>query len=311
MKNKKLDILAVFLILVLVLSITGCEQEAAPTDTNSGETPSKDASSPSKPTSDTEDKQDSSAVDISSLEIGSIVIDPSWEWEFRTGWNYVTQDDDITAPVTWIVVAKDHYDSGVTLLSEYLLGYFPFDTSVISTGHIAGQNHWGNSGTDTANEGIRPWLNSTGIHEGEGFYNAFSENFKSVVLPTTVPNREYENGENYTTSDNVFIPSSAELGDTVFEESYEIGKVYEYFINAEDDLRATKIKEDNFNRDYWLRNPITKGYRVVGEVYEYGFFVQTFADTEGVGVRPVVNISNGTKVSAEPNEDGIYVIKYN
>ncbi len=77
-----------------------------------------------------------------------------------------------------------------------------------------------------ADFGLRPWLNSTGIHAGEGFYRAFSENFRSAVLNSDLPNREWQNGSDYSTQDKVFIPSTTELGDTKHEETYPIGSVY-------------------------------------------------------------------------------------
>ncbi len=308
MLNKKFHILLTIFIVILVFSITGCEQEASLDDNGSEQT--SDPSETSNPSEDdTSNKGDT--IDIASLEVGSVVMDPSWEWEFRTDWDFVAKEDDTTGPVTWIVVAKDHYGPGVTLLSENLIGYHVYDNWQLSNGLIAGRNNWSITGTETATKGLRPWLNSNEIHEGEGFYNAFANNFKSIVITTEVPNIDGETGENYTTSDNVFIPSSAELGVTEFEETFELGSTYEYFIDADDDKRVAKIKDDDWNRNYWVRNPVTRGYRVIGSIYEYGFFVQEFADHNGTGVRPVVNISSGTQVSSEPNENGVYIIKYN
>jgi len=307
--SKKLNIFLLLLIVVLVFSITGCEQEAAPSENEPEQT--SDPVKTSDPSDDSKTGSSEETVDISSLEVGSIIMDPSWEWEFRTEWDYVLSDGDTTSPVTWIVVAKDHYSSGITLLSENLIGYHVFDNWMLSNGLVAGRNNWENTGTDTATKGLRPWLNSNGVHEGEGFYNAFSDNFKSIVITTEIPHIDGETGENYTTSDNVFIPSSAELGVTDFEETFEIGSTYEYFIGSDDSKRVAKIKDDNWNRNYWVRNPVTRGYRVIGAIYEYGFFIHEFADHNGTGVRPVVNISGSTKVSSEPNENGVYIIKYN
>ena len=72
---------------------------------------------------------------LGELNIGDKVVDNSWEWEHRTGpdrWDGVPYSGTgVTMPVTWIVVAKDHYgpNSGVTLLSEELIGKFMFDNS--------------------------------------------------------------------------------------------------------------------------------------------------------------------------------------
>jgi len=258
------------------------------------------------------DNNSGGTIDIGLLEIGDRVMDTTWEWEYRTGYGYTAQENDVTAPVVWIVVAKDHYGTGsVTLLSENLLGYFTFDTSMLESGLVAGWGHWGDSGTGNAQQGIRPWLNSTGIHAGEGFYAAFSDAFASLVLDTEVLNKEYENGAEYTTSDKVFIPSSTELGDTEHMDTYEIGSVFEYFAGKGDDARTAQVKDDTWgDRTYWLRNPNTQGYRPVGAVYDRGFITNQFADFNNTGVRAVVNVSNTTKVSAAPDEEGIYIIKY-
>jgi hypothetical protein len=117
-------------------------------------------------------------IPIGDLPIGARVVDPSWEWEFRTGDNY--SGSGAVKPVTWIAVAKDHYDGlqpHVTLLAEELIGKHAFDDST-NRGSRYGLNHWGDSGINNASRGLRPWLNSSGIHSGEGFYRAFSESFK-------------------------------------------------------------------------------------------------------------------------------------
>lgn len=121
---------------------------------------------------------------LSNLNIGDRVVDNSWQWQFKTGEDYTYNSGDETKPVVWIVVAKDHYGtgSGVTLLSEELIGSYAFDNST-DRGSSYGSNHWGDSGTTNATRGLRPWLNSTGIHLNEGFYNAFSESLKAPLSP--------------------------------------------------------------------------------------------------------------------------------
>ena len=65
----------------------------------------------------------SSSNTISSLNIGDKVVDPNWSWEFRRGYGYTTYaESEETAPVVWIVIAKNHYmDNSVVLLAENLI----------------------------------------------------------------------------------------------------------------------------------------------------------------------------------------------
>jgi len=197
-------------------------------------------------------------IPIGDLPIGARVVDPSWEWEYRLGLNYSDEiEGDPTPPgevkpVTWIVVAKDHYEGlgpHVTLLTEDLIGLFAFDDSTDRDHEYAirGYNHWGESGTGNATCGLRPWLNSTGIHLGEGFYRTFSESFKQAVLTTTVPNKEWQNGSAYRTQDKVFIPSTTELGDKEHSVTYRIGDAYAFFTDAGDEERIAMMVGDRWH----------------------------------------------------------------
>jgi len=237
-------------------------------------------------------------IPIGDLPIGARVVDPSWEWEFRTGRDYAYEQGDETKPVTWIVVAKDHYeglDPHVTLLSEELIGRHAFDNSSHVTNR--GYNHWGESGThSSADRGLRPWLNSTGLHSGEGFYRAFSESFKLAVLTTTVPNKEWQNGSAYSTSDHVFIPSTTELGDSDHDWTYRIGSVYAYFSGAGDEERVARLGGDAWW--YWTRSPGTPyGYRVRYVSSAGAFNSLRVANNGSNGVRPALNLKSEILVS--------------
>lgn len=246
---------------------------------------------------------------ISKLKIGDKVVDTSWEWEFMRGYGYTPFGDTVKQSVVWIVVAKDHYGSGVTLLSENVIALYYFDASALTSGLLAGQNHWGKSGS-TSNYGLRPWLNSDKPHEGQGFYNAFSSQFKKIVLTTAVPNKKYDDGSAYTTQDKVFIPSSTELGDTKHSYSYEIGTIYEYFVGKDRYAIEANFPKQSYGESYWTRNPITSGYRAEGMVTDSSLFVNNFSDFNNVGVRPVLNVDNNALVSDKPNKDGIYEFKF-
>ncbi len=246
---------------------------------------------------------------LGSLELGDRVIDPSWEWEFRTGSGYYYQDGDLTKPVTWTVVAKDHYgaDTGVTLLSEELIGRHAFDNS--DHVHDRGYNHWGESGIHlTATLGLRPWLNSTGIHEGEGFYNEFSESFKNAIIPISLPNKVWDTSSSYLTLDNVFIPSTTELGDTLHAMTYKIGMVYPYFEGAKYLDRSAQLGESSWW--YWTRSPSSSGVNGIRIVAPLGGFINLEYPRMGYyGVRPALNLRSDATVSTIPNDEDIYIIK--
>jgi hypothetical protein len=258
----------------------------------------------------TNNNSSSGTKTIGSLNIGDRVVDKTWSWEFRHGWGYTNYgENEVTEPVVWIVVAKDHNQANsVTLMTENLLGYLMFDATTLN-GIFAGYNHWGNSGQN-ASVGIRPWLNSTSPHEGEGFYTSFSSSFKGIVLASTVENKDYVNGESYTTTDFVYIPSNTELGATEYEGTYEIGKVFDYFIDPDYKRYEAKIMGYPWTDDYWTRSPYSAGYRPVGAVITSGFIGSEWADAEGNGVRAVVNVQANAKISSEPNAEGIYEISY-
>ncbi len=255
------------------------------------------------------------AMQISNLEIGDRVVDNSWQWEFRTGDDYTYQPGDITKPVVWIVVAKDHYGvgNGVTLLSEELIGKFPFDNSTDIEGEF-GSSHWGQSGTGKATRGLRPWLNSTGHHQDVGFYRAFSEDFKRAILTTTLSNREWLNGNYYTTSDKVFVPSTTELGEINHDWTYEIGITFPYFINANDSDRIALL--GGMQNWYWTLspNPSWLGSALRGIHHDGGTFYSrdcaAHAYVNNIGVRPAINLSSETEVSKIPNAAGVYEVVY-
>lgn len=277
-------------------------------------------------------KLQNEAQPLKNLEIGDRVADKSWEWEHKLGVNYSDKNEDNeqlpegeVKPVTWIVVAKDHYEEGgITLLSEELIGNHAYDDSYDRTEKRdeGGSSHWGESGTTDAEHGLRPWLNSTDLHEGEGFYQAFSESFQNRIITTTVPHKKWEDGDFYTTKDKIFVPSTTELGDTSHRRTYEIGEAFSYFDGAGSDERRAKLKgsgeaydKDSDYNIYWTRSPSDWSPRGVHDVLPGGSFQESILQAKAsiaaysdVGVRPVLNLEHNTPVSKSPNKDGIYEI---
>ncbi len=251
---------------------------------------------------------DDGTIPVGDLPIGARVIDPSWEWEFRTGRDYTREEGDQTKPVTWIVVAKDHYeglDPHVTLLSEELIGRFSFDDST-DRGNRWGSNSWGDSGTGNATSGLRPWLNSTGLHAGEGFYRTFSEDFKRAVLTTTVPNKEWVDGSAYRTSDKVFVPTSTELGDIFHIYTYRVGTVFSYFRFVRMGIFSGMESRTGFLGDragwYWTRSPDSLNSSLVCGVGSAGAFNGLYvsdriATLDNGAVRPALNLKSEILVS--------------
>ncbi len=255
---------------------------------------------------------------LSSLKIGDRVVDPSWEWEFRLLPNYVRSTDDIDGPIIWIVVAKDHYgaNSGVTLLSEGVIGQWVFDNST-NRGSNHGSHHWGNSGNPNAVKGLRPWLNSKDIHTGEGFFQAMGTDFRRSVLNNVIPNR-VRGGGAYTTRDRVFIPSNTELGFPLPGDSsygtyfHAIGTVWPYFRGAGDAKRQAILPgyTDGYPyRFYWTRSPYRTNAHSAGMVSDRGSWTGRYSREDGY-IRPAVSLKGDVPVSLVKNANGVYEIDW-
>jgi hypothetical protein len=238
-------------------------------------------------------------IPIGDLPIGTRVVDPSWEWEYRLGGDYSDRDFKALVPVTWIVVAKDHYDGlepHVTLLTEKFIGRYPFVKSDDLNEVESGGNHWGKSSNANATRVLRPWLNSTGIHKGVGFFRVFSKSFKEAVLDTPLPNKEWKNGSAYSTQDKVFIPSTTELGDSIHNSTYLIGSVYPYFQGAGNAKRVARLGGEK--TWYWTRSPDSNNGRYVRYVLDTGEFHHYYcASYDILAVRPALNLESEILVS--------------
>lgn len=257
---------------------------------------------------------------ISNLKVGDKVLDPSWSWEHRVlNDNYTAHSNDMNKPVTWVVVAKNHYfdsltfstgfvsGNHVTLLTDQLIAKYAFDDST-NRGHAVGSNHWGNSGKPNAEHGAREFLNND-------FYNAMSATFKEVVKETVLPNKFWDTGNDYPTRDMVFLPSSTELGDRSHINTAPIGKDWGYFSSASE--RTAEAEYYLFggpgtttdNHNYWTRSPdsrYTFHVKIVSALT--GAIEEINASNGHVTLRPAVNVNAATRVSTAPNADGVYEI---
>lgn len=253
-------------------------------------------------------------IPIGQLPIGTRIIDTTWDWTFRPDQRYFKNKEEFTKYVTWIIVAKNHYDGiepHVTLLSEEIIGCHPFDTSFDRGQHdvMFGHNHWGQSGTTNADFGLRPFLNSDGKQRtrfslwgeqyGLGFYGSFSQDFKDVIVTTKLPNKDWVDGTFYITEDKCFVPTTAELGATEFKRSYEIGSVFPYFRSASDNKRIASLGVEDWY--YWTRTPESHSGSHVAIIMRNGMVSWYSAFYSDVGVRPALNVKYKALVSKVSN----------
>jgi len=140
-----------------------------------------------------------------------------------------------------------------------------------------------------------PWLNSNGIHAGEGFYRVFSAGLKGVILATNVPNKEWKSGKEYTTEDLVFVPSTTELGDTNHKYTYRIGFAYPYFTGVGAAKRVALLSIEFWW--YWMRSPESCSGSSVRYVYPALALVLVGASADYGGVRPALNLKYEILVS--------------
>jgi hypothetical protein len=252
--------------------------------------------------------QQYSKKSISDLNIGDKVVDTSWEWEHRTGPSDCFGGGEPYSgtgeikPVRWIIVARDHYGtgSGLTLITEELIGKFTFNI------HDSYSKNWGVSS-------LRTWLNSTGEYAGNGFYNAFSANFKNKKMTVTIPNLDWPEAIRdytaYSTSDRVFVPSTVEMG--CFPGDNCIGTAFPYF--AGKSYTAHKAMLAGKSEPYWTRTPYGWfNYSMVycNAPYDGAPNTYIFSYLARYAVRPVLNLSTNVLVSGIVNANGVYEIFY-
>lgn len=244
-------------------------------------------------------------VAIKTLPIGSIVKDK--------GTKYFGKE------IAWRIVDLNHAGypaNSITLIADKGLD-------------IKAKGSSGNY-TDSA---LRSWLNAdaaTWAKSAEaasaenpyntevGFLMNFSQAFKNALLTTTVISNGLS-GSN--TNDKVFIPSTQEMG---FTTSYSEGTPISYF-NSEARRIAQLTPEALANSDtqvaaqgtitspwhWWLRTGDYSSNANAGAsamVDKGGGISRATASYGEIAVRPMLNISSETEVSATPDADGAYVL---
>lgn len=260
-----------------------------------------------------------STIRISDLPLGSRVVDPSWQWEFRTGDNYLFQSGDTTSPLAWVVVAKNHIgypENSVTLLAEHVVARLVFDNCTDERSvDSRGGNQWELAGAPNATMGVRTFLN-------QEFYGAFSAQFKAAVVPTTVTTASHyaKDGENnwlwdswhqdnlavHTTIDKVFLPGYTEITG-IRSDSSEL----EYFFGSGSEIsrRVATFPGSELGQDWWLRQSgVYENWEDrIYLVQASGGIALTFPNNVR-GVRPMVNLRNDLQVKAVSSEPGLYEI---
>lgn len=247
---------------------------------------------------------------ISELPVGAKVVDKSWQWEHKTGFNYTGSGK--VKPVVFRVVAKNHEgypNNSVTLLSEEIIAKHMFDNS----GNY-GSNNWGDSGASTASKGIRKFLNGSSYIGGDNnlypvtFYDSIGNDFKSAILETNLVNRRYNSNTDYFTKDKIFLPSQTEYGGGSYGTKV-IGINYGYF--SSDSSRIAQFNGNNFN--YWTRSPYSSNSQAVRLVHSNspgpaGSFGELSAYNSDFGIRPALNVGSGVRVSDTTDVDGCYIV---
>ncbi len=115
------------------------------------------------------------------------------------------------------------------------------------------------------------------------------------MLITPLPNRNWESGNAYSTSDHVFIPSSTELGDSEHKFTYQIGNSYPYFSGASNAKRVAWLGVEKYW--YWTRSPDFEGGHFVRIALDIGDYKGINAYHHALGVRPALNLKADTPVS--------------
>lgn len=254
--------------------------------------------------------------ELGNLPTGTRVVDPNWYWEYPNG---------ELRPVTWIVVAKNHYSGGaagrlasswnhVTLLAEEIITQCPFDTSEERWFNGQGGS-WQKSGNHGADFGIRKYLNGESFYDyynmdrneyDSAFWDNMTPDFQSYVYSTYTPTRNAD-GSSYESLDKIFLPSATELGYTESELNYVLtsGVDWGYFTS---NAQRRAILGDQYHI-YYTRS-VSEYLSHLAVVSAWGSQSAESADNPNNGVRPALNMYYDAPVSAAANGDGVYEFNF-
>lgn len=258
---------------------------------------------------------------------------------------------DVTQPITWIVVAKNHISTpayptnSVTLITEKIIDVLPLDApepqNVVSETTLNGNSDYRYSNLDQ-------WLNKDGsagnwytpAHSFDqppvagsntgyrgysnrpAFLNAFSTDEKDIILNTTIRCKN-SLGEVNDITRKVFLPSGVEIG--AFSNSMNEGSSFEYFKGATIYSIRSSMTAQLFNDPALSAtlkpSTITGSYswwtRSSATIMSYNYFITENGDTNSYraaqpyGIRPALNLLSSAKVSETTDSDGSYTFVWN
>ena len=219
-------------------------------------------------------------IKIRDLPVGSIVKDLNSVWDFKYGNSYTGNTVSIE-PVTWKILSHNHYGENHTLLMANVAvarqKYHDSDTAVYN---------WGQTF-------LNQWLNND-------FFEHLSDDFKEVVLDTTIPTRLI------STTQKVFLLSKTEVDGST---DGLIGNHGTQISGMSKSKYRTKTLDNSYINGVLTRSmssDATKAYYMdnTGSSWFNGYY-----HTAGnLSIVPVMNITGDAEVIAEPDEDGVYLL---
>ena len=266
---------------------------------------------------------------LSELPVGAKVVDKDTKYN--------------DAPIVWLVGGHNHYAQGQTVLvSEKIITLKSFDAKEVSNSdnnrvkygnnryYQSNIRQWLNSDSqswyspqhsaDAPPTSANTWLTYNSYDTESGFLTNFSEQLKSVLLPTTLTvakNTITDGGGSESVSDRVFLLSNIEVG-LPKENGIEDGKLMPLFSTASNRIAKptsgavnnSGYKDDTLKENtvwrYWLRNPYFNSAYNTRVAYTDGSLYYSSAYDSTYGVRPALNLPSDTIVSETVDSNDAY-----